>query len=44
MNPVPGAGVADAQLPEQFGIPGAWSQGFDSLVPLFMSEPVPATK
>jgi hypothetical protein len=44
MNPVPELMLADEQEFEQLGIPGAWSQGVDSLVPLFVSAPLAAMK
>jgi hypothetical protein len=39
----PGFGVIEAHVPEQLGIPGAWSQGVVFAVPLFESEPFAAT-
>jgi hypothetical protein len=36
--------VCDLQLAVQFGMPGACSQGLDSLVPGFESEPLAAMK
>lgn len=44
IKPFPAAGVVDAQVFEQFGIPGACSQGVLSLVPLFVSEPLAEMK
>lgn len=44
MNPIPGAGVTAVQFAVQLGIPGACSQGVDSEVPLFESDPFAATK
>jgi len=44
MNPSPPAGVVDLQVFAQFGIPGAWSQGALSLVPLFVSAPAAEMK
>jgi len=38
----PGCGVVEAHTLEQFGIPGACSQGVASLVPLFESDPFAA--
>jgi hypothetical protein len=48
MIPIPGQRLAlcfvtVAQLPVQFGMNGAWSQGAASLVPAFESEPDAAT-
>jgi len=42
MNPIPAEGVTLAQVLEQFGMPGACSQGVDSLVPELLSEPLAA--
>jgi hypothetical protein len=38
----PGWGVVEAQVAVQFGIPGAWSHGVDTDVPLFASAPLAA--
>jgi hypothetical protein len=40
MNRSPAWGDVDAQTLEQFGMPGACSQGVDSLVPLLESDPL----
>jgi hypothetical protein len=42
MNLSPGDGEYEAQLPEQFGIPGAWSHGAVLVVPLLESDPLAA--
>ena len=39
----PAFGVVEEHVPEQLGIPGAWSQGVVFAVPLFESEPFAAT-
>jgi len=44
MNPVPAAGVTPAHMLAQLGIPGACAQGVASLLPLFVSAPLAATK
>jgi hypothetical protein len=41
---MPAPGLLEAQFPVQFGIPGAWSQGVLSDVPLFESLPLAAMK
>jgi hypothetical protein len=43
MNWSPAAGLAEAQVFEQFGIPGACNQGVVVEVPLFESLPLAAT-